>query len=238
MPADIAAWVRVRSALLTERLARTTVRERVLLGGLVLGALAYAPIAALDWRTAQEEAYVDALTERSAARLERAAARRVSAAAADVTAVEDMKDWGFDATNPAVAGVLIERRIKQAADTAELTRLKITVDSGIEDEGSTTWLGAEVEADLVWRGVFRFLDILSSWPEGFRVTRFNYEVRPVPPGMEGIAGQLSPGTVRIGLAFPVTVETRDEEAPAVSAAQSQPARAAATNGMFDTGPQR
>ena len=56
------------------------------MGGLVLGALAYAPIAAMDYRTTNEDAYVDALTERAAARLENRAARRISAAAADADA--------------------------------------------------------------------------------------------------------------------------------------------------------
>ena len=43
--------------------------RRALLAVLVLGTLVYAPIAASDWRAAQETRYVDAMSERSSARL-------------------------------------------------------------------------------------------------------------------------------------------------------------------------
>lgn len=227
----------MRAQAASSRLARTTNREKLLLGGLVLGALAYGPIAALDYRTAHEDAYVDAVTERAAAQLENRAARRISAAAADTDAIRDMRGWGFRATNTAVAQVLIERRLLEAASDAELPRLKMTVDPDIETRGPTRWMSAQVEADLVWRGVFAFMDSLSGWPEGFQVTSFGYEVRAIPPGMEG-TGLMSPGTVRIGLAFPVEVEEEVEPAGATGRNQSQPVRGAVTNGMFDTVPAR
>lgn len=237
LAAEFLASVRMRARMASSRIARATTREKLLMGGLVLGALAYAPIAAMDYRTAHEDAYVDALTERAAARLENRAARRISAAAADADAIRDMRGWGFEATNTAVAQVMIERRLLQAATDADLARLKMTVDPDIESRGPTRWMTAQVEADLVWRGVFAFLDALSGWPEGFQVTRFSYEVRAIPPGMEG-TGLMSPGTVRIGLAFPVEVEEVVEAPGATNAAQSQPARAPATNGMFDVEPAR
>src|SRR5690606_6554389 len=67
--ADMVASTRASIETLKDRLRRTTLRERVLLGGLVLGAALYAPVAALDWRTTQADRYIDALTEQSAARL-------------------------------------------------------------------------------------------------------------------------------------------------------------------------
>lgn len=237
LAAELLASVRMRARMVSSRLARATMREKLLLGGLVLGALAYAPIAAMDYRTANEDAYVDALTERAAARLENRAARRTSAMAADADAIRDMRGWGFRATNTAVAQVIIERRLLQAATDADLARLKMTVDPDIETRGPTRWMTAQVEADLVWRGVFAFLDNLSGWPEGFQVTRFSYEVRPIPPGMEGL-GLMSPGTVRIGLAFPVEVEEEVEASGATNGGQSQPPRAPVTNGMFDVEPPR
>lgn len=235
--AEFLASVRMRARLASSRLARATTREKLLLGGLVLGALAYAPIAAIEYRTANEDAYVDAVTERAAARLESRAARRISAAAADTDAIRDMRGWGFEATNTAVAQVMIERRLLQAATDANLARLKMTVDPDIETRGPTRWMTAQIEADLVWRGVFAFLDALSGWPEGFQVTRFSYEVRPIPPGMEG-TGLVSPGTVRIGLAFPVEVEEVIDASDATNGGQSQPTRAPVSNGMFDVEPPR
>jgi hypothetical protein len=232
------ASVRTRARMVSSRLERATSREKLLLGGLVLGALAYGPIAAMDYRTAQEEAYVDAVTERASAQLESRAARRISAAAADTNAIRDMRGWGFQATNSAVAQVLIERRLLEAATDANLARLKMTVDPAIETRGPTRWMSARVEADLVWRGVFAFMDNLAAWPEGFQVTSFGYEVRPIPPGLEGMDIQLSPGTVRIGLAFPVEVEEEVEASSAQSAGQPQVTREPVSNGMFDTGPAR
>lgn len=233
--AEFLATVRVRVRTVEERLARATPREKLLLGGLVLGALSYAVIAAVDFRTTREQAYLDAVTERAAARLEAQSARRISGAAANADAIRDMQGWGFKATNTAVAQVLIERRLLEAATDARLARLKMTVDPEMESRGPTRWMTAQVEADLIWRGVFAFLDTLSGWPEGFQVTRFGYEVRPVPPGMESL-GLMSPGTVRIGLAFPVEVEEEIEDPSAGNAALSQRRRAPAGGGMFDAEP--
>ena len=221
----------MRAQAASSRLARATSREKLLLGGLVLGALSYGPIAALDYRTNQEEAYVDAVTERAAAELESRAARRITAAAADIDAIRDMRGWGFQATNTSVAQVLIERRLLEAATDAGLTRLKMTVDPDIETHGPTRWMSAQVEADLIWRGVFAFMDKLAAWPEGFQVISFGYEVRAVPPGMVGMGG-MSPGTVRIGLAFPVEVENEVE--PTGATGRTQPTGTPATGGMFDT----
>ena len=195
------AWAQALSA----RLGRATGRERLLLGGLVLAALSYAPVAALEWRTAQEDRYIEALTERSAARLSHNAARRVAAAAADDAAVRDMRTWGFEAGNLAVAQVRIEQRLVAAAAGAGLPNARITLEEEVEVLGLTNWLGAEVQADLVWRGVFGLLDGLTGWPEGFRVTSFRYEVRPIPPGLEFLQVRPAAGTVRIGLAFPVAI---------------------------------
>ncbi|WP_287104583.1 hypothetical protein, partial [Brevundimonas sp.] len=106
---DIIAGLRVsartHTRALLARLQRTTPRERVLLAVMVLAALIYAPISAADWRVRQEDRYVEALTSRASARLAASAARRVQAAAADETALEDMKTWGFEAANVAIAQV-------------------------------------------------------------------------------------------------------------------------------------
>lgn len=194
------AWTQALRA----RLKRTTPRERLLLGGLVLGVLIYSPLALYEWRDAQAERYSDALSERAAARLSRDAARRV-AAAVDDRALEDMRQWGFRASNVAVAGVLIERRVLDAARDAGLPNARLTVEDELNTEGPIPWLETELQADLVWRGVFGTLDALTAWPEGFRVTRFRYEMRPVQPGAVSFPGGPPAGTVRIGLAFPVEV---------------------------------
>jgi len=76
--ADMVASTQSSINGLKDRLRRTTLRERVLLGGLVLGAAVYAPVAALEWRTTQADRYIDALTDQSTARLSAAAARRVA----------------------------------------------------------------------------------------------------------------------------------------------------------------
>jgi hypothetical protein len=209
--AGLRASARTQTRALIGRLQRTTPRERVLLGVMVLGALVYAPIAAADWRVRQEDRYIDALSARTSARLAATSARRVEAAAADDQAVEDMKTWGFEASNVAVAQVRIEQQLARAASDAGLTNPSITTDSEVEAIGPTQWLGAEVQADLLWNPTFAFIDRIAGWPEGFRVVGFDYEITPltqfqIQQQQQGGNGAPSPapgGKIRIQLAFPV-----------------------------------
>lgn len=202
------------------RLQRTTPRERVLLAVLVMGALVYAPIAASDWRTAQEDRYVDAVTEQASARLAVAAARRVEAAASDRAALEDMKTWGFEASNAQVAAVEIERRLVQAATRVNLPAFAVVADGEPEAIGPTRWMGVEVQADLRWNPTFDFLDAIAAWPEGFRVTRFAYDVGTLTPTQLMLGGAPVGGRVRLGLAFPVRLE--DLTAPDAPAPPFEP----------------
>lgn len=203
--ADMIASTRASIETLKERLRRTTTRERILLGGLVLGAAVYAPVAALDWRTAQADRYIDALTEQSTARLTANAARRIAAGAADRLALEDMNGWGFEASNPAVAQVLIEQRLLETATATGLPNPRITTNAKVEAIGPTQWIEAEVQSDLRWGPTFAFLDKLGEWPEGFRVTAFRYEVTPPNPMLAGAEAPPPSGKLRIGLAFPVRI---------------------------------
>lgn len=205
--ADMVASTRASIETLKDRLRRTTMRERVLLGGLVLGAAVYAPVAALEWRTTQADRYIDALTEQSTARLTANAARRIAAGAADRLALEDMNGWGFEASNTAVAQVLIEQRLLEAATATGLPNPRITTNAKVEAVGPTQWLEAEVQADLRWGPAFAFLDTLGEWPEGFRVTAFRYEITPPNPLLIGADAPPPSGKLRIGLAFPVRISS-------------------------------
>lgn len=210
--AGLRASARTHTRALFARLQRTTPRERILLAVMVLAALIYAPISAADWRVRQEDRYVEALTSRASARLAASAARRVQAAAADETALEDMKTWGFEATNVAIAQVRIEQRLAKAATDAAMTNFIITTDAEPETIETTQWLGAEIQADLRWTPTFAFLDRVAAWPEGFRVVGFDYEMNPaaaVQVQQAGAVGQGQPvpasGKLRLRLAFPVTL---------------------------------
>lgn len=203
--ADMVASTRSSIETLKDRLRATTMRERVLLGGLVLGAALYAPVAALEWRTVQADRYIDAVTQQSTARLTANAARRVADGAADRLALEDMNGWGFEASNPAVAQVVIEQRLLQAATATGLLNPRITTNAKVESIGPTQWLEAEIQTDLHWGPTFAFLDKLGEWPEGFRVTAFRYEVTPPNPLLIGPDAPPPSGKLRIGLAFPVRI---------------------------------
>lgn len=177
----------------------------MLLAVLALGVLIYMPVAALNWRAEREDRYIDALTERAAARMARAAAVRVQAAADDVSALEDMRDWGFDGANLPALRVRVEQRILTAAGEAGLENLRIVVDDELRAVGPTRWLDAEVQANLVWTPTFAFLDALAAWPEGFRVTGFNYALEQ----SRVIRGGDTPppaGRLRLDLAFPVRAD--------------------------------
>lgn len=189
------------------RMSRMTQRERVLVAGLCLAALLYAPVATLDWKTQQEDRYIAAMTERSAARLALASARRASADPTSDAIIEDMNGWGFEASNVSVAKVLIEQRLMASATTAGLNNIRITTDNEIVADGPLQWLGAEVQADLLWAGTFSLLDQMTGWPEGFQVVGFRYDTTPVGSGL-----QVAPGTVRIAFAFPVWVENAEPAA--------------------------
>lgn len=197
--------MRAQAIALSVRLRATTPRERVLLATLMLGALIYAPLAAVDWRAEQEERYVQALGDRSSALLAQSAARRIAAATENRTALDDMRTWGFTAANIPVAQVTIEQRLVQAAASAEMLNPRITVRDQIESIGPTQWLEAEVQAELRWTPTFAFLDDVSAWPEGFRVTRFQYEITPYTGLLAPEEAPPPTGRVTIGLAFPVTV---------------------------------
>jgi hypothetical protein len=201
--ADMIASARASIETLKERLRRTTLRERALLGALALGAAIYAPVAALEARTAQADVYIDALSEQSAARLTANAARRIADGAADRLALDDMNAWGFEASNPAVAQVLIEHRLLEAATAAELPNPRITTNAKLDAIGPTQWLEAELQADLRWGPAFAFLDTLGEWPEGFRVVSFRYELTPPRPMMADAEPPQTSGKLWIRLAFPV-----------------------------------
>lgn len=183
----------------------------MLLGVLVAGAFCYGPVAALQWRTAQEDRYIEAVTDQAEARRVRDAARRVNAAVGDRAAVADMREWGFEATNLAVAQVLIERRILKAAGEASIPQMSIALDSEVEEVGPTKWLAADIQIGLSWRALFALLDNLTTWPEGFRVEGFSYEYTPLPASQRdpnyGWGANAPPrtGTIRLRVAFPVRI---------------------------------
>lgn len=192
------AWAGLKA-----RLQRTTVRERVLLACLAMGMVIYAPVAALEYRTVQAEAYVNALSDQASARLTLNTARRIAAGAADQMALEDMKSWGFEASNAAVAQTLIEHRLVEATQAAGMTGSTITTSQNVEAIGPTQWMAVEVQADLRWTSTFAFLDHLGEWPEGFRVTSFRYQLTPSNPLLLDAAQTGPLGKVQIGLSFPV-----------------------------------
>ncbi len=177
-----------------------------MLGGLVLAALIYAPLAALEWRSAQQDRYVEAMTERAAAELAERSARRILQSASDQSAIEDMRTWGLAATNIAVAQVQLEQRLVETIERVGLTNANITTDPEVETIGGTQWLGAQVQADLRWTPTFAFLDALTGWPEGFRVTRFQYDQTRSPMPGQIPSPDMPTGRVTIGLAVPVILE--------------------------------
>ena len=213
MFAGIRASALRQTRALQVRLQRTTQRERILLAGLVLGALVYAPIAVLDWRQQQEDLYTNAVVERSAARLARSASERITANSPDTAEVEDMRSWGMASSNAAIAQVRVEQMLIEATTNAGLANVKITTDPDIEVIGPTQWLNAQVQADLKWAPTFAFLDALTGWSEGFRITQFQYEVTTTQAFMEANPTIAPAGRVQIGVAVPVTVPVEVEAAP-------------------------
>lgn len=198
---------------LKQRFERTTPRERILLAILIMGAALYAPVHALERLNLSSEAYVEALSDQSSARMAAQMARRVAASAADTAALEDMKTWAFQASNAPVAQVMIEQKLVATADRLALPNPRISTQSKVESEGPTNWMFAEVQMDLRWGPAFAFIDSLGTWPEGFRLTGFRYEVLP----FNGVLRPGDPiptesGTIRLNLAFPVVLDQMPEAA--------------------------
>ena len=202
--------VRTRTyvAALGVRFARTTPRERLLLGALIGGAILYAPVAALEARDNAETAYADALSARDTARRARVQAVNAANSAAHDLALRDMSDWGFEGSNLDIVRVRIEQSLTDAATDAAMTGVAVETNEAADATGPVTWVSAQVQGDLRWSPTFRLLDEVSSWPEGFRVTRFAYEKAP-PPAFEGAPPPLTPGRVTIGMDFPTRTATAD-----------------------------
>ncbi len=201
---------------LADRLRRTTPRERLLIGGLVAAGLIYGPLTVYEWRQGLQDAYMDALVARNTARLAQATALRLDARLADEAALDDMQGWTFKAGNLAIAQVQIEQRLVESATEAGLGNFKITTDPKVEDIAPTQWLGAEIQSDLRWSPTFAFLDDLAEWPEGFRVTRFKYDLNTLPlliPRQNAGAPLLS-GRIQLGVSFPVTLTDTESGGPA------------------------
>ena len=202
--------VRTRTyvALLSARFARTTPRERLLLGALVASAVLYAPVAALEARDNAAVAYADALSARDTARRARVQAVNATNRAAHDMALRDMRDWGFEGGNLDIVRVRIEQALSTAAADAGMTGVAIETNEAAAPTGPVTWVSAQVQGDLLWAPTFRLLDEIAGWPEGFRVTRFAFEKSP-PPAFEGAPPPMTPGRVTIGLDFPTRTATTD-----------------------------
>jgi hypothetical protein len=185
------------------RLRSTTLRERLLLGGLVLSALIYLPLLVFDWKTIQSNRYIEASEALSAAKIQQSSLLGISASASDLAIIEDMDSWGFKASNVSVAQVLVERRLLESANTAGLRNVIVSTSDEIEVVESTQWLRAEIQTDLLWTPTFGFLDELASWPEGFRIVQFSYQALAMPG--QQVRGPDQAGRVIIGIAVPVSL---------------------------------
>lgn len=192
--------LRARWAAVTGRFRQTTPRERLLLAALGVGLLVYAPVMALDARDQAESAYVEALTTREAAERDRQRALSARNTSAREMALQDMSRWGFEGVNAETLRVRLEQDVQAAASDAGMTSVSIVPTDATTQTGPIVWIPIQVQADLTWSPTLRFLDDVSTWPEGFRVTRFSFE-RPPPPAFEG-APPATAGRVRLELEFP------------------------------------
>lgn len=202
--------VRTRTyvAALGARFARTTPRERLLLGALVGGAILYAPVAALEARDNAETSYADALVARDTARRARVQAISATNRAAHDLALRDMADWGFEGGNLDIVRVRIEQALSAAATDVALTGVAIETNEAGVVTGPATWVSAQVQGDLLWGPTFHLLDEVAGWPEGVRITRFAFEKSP-PPAFEGAPPALTPGRVTLGMDFPTRTAAAD-----------------------------
>lgn len=181
----------------------------------MFAALAYAPIAALEWKSGQEDRYVEGISALETARADRATSVRLARDVRNDVVVQDMKSWALKGSNLAIVQVALEQQVVTSAEAAGLTNVRITTDSELELLDPVTWLGAEIQADLRWASIFAFFDEAAQWPEGFRVTRFAYELLQTPLiNPLGVAGGAAPaGRVTIKISVPVDVAKLEREKP-------------------------
>lgn len=186
------------------RLAATTPRERLLLGAMATAALLYAPLAAFEWRNMQEDKHLEAVASLTNAQMLARSLNKANASSLETAAFKDMRGWGFSADNTAIARVRIEQRLIEAATNSGLTNVEIAVGDKVDMTGPVQWLDAEVQSDLLWKGAFDFLDDLSSWPEGFRITAFRYE-QPPQQEFDLVNNIVRAGKLRMTVSFPVKI---------------------------------
>jgi hypothetical protein len=192
------------------RIRKTTPRERLLLAGLVVGAVLYGLMSAADFRNLEEDRFAEALADRVEAQLARSSAARAESNAPDQMALEDLRSWGVRAGNVSIAQVRIESQLLAAANAAELANTRITTDDDLTEIGPTLWLNAEIETDLNWTSTFAFLEEVGRFPSGFRVVDFGFDIEP-QRGLETSYEFRPPrGRIRMTLGFPVKIADMSE----------------------------
>jgi hypothetical protein len=145
-----------------------TQRERILVIGLALIALALAPMSA--WELAQRGRET---TEQSRLELVDQTLRQHSVSRATLleaqNTVAQTRGWGWKAKSPSVGLVLVEQQINSLAMRAGLTSIDIATNKRLTQLGALKFVRLQVNADFDWITLTQFLSLLGKTDKAIMV---------------------------------------------------------------------
>lgn len=157
------------------RWSRATSRERLLLAGLGLAALAYLPFAAQGWAQVRATQATD-----NAARLQALTAAddgtRLRGVEARVTGLEArVRAWSPTAPSFPVARVLVEQEVALAAAGAGMTSLDVHAAETPDQIGPARFVRVELGSSFTWSSLAVLMRRLAAVRPGYVVDRASAE---------------------------------------------------------------
>jgi len=149
---------------------RLSVREQVLVGGLVLVALIMAPLKAYDWSQDQLTALINDKTTLASLQAQdngaqvRRMARQLSARQSEI------KTWAWTSQSFAVARVVLESKLVAAAIQAGLVNPEVKSSPQPDVVSGINFIRVELTGAFTWTAFRIFMDSLTGLGKGFVVS--------------------------------------------------------------------
>lgn len=154
------------TAKAAETMARMSANERRLLGGLLLVALAAAPIKAASWR--QEAAARNETVQAELDRVRQATGRASGGIGAELTQQRaEVRDWSWQAESVEVGKVLVQDRISDMAEGAGLTDVDVKLADKTEAVGELQLVPMTLTASFSWAGLSGLVTAMDAAGKGF-----------------------------------------------------------------------
>jgi hypothetical protein len=154
------------NAKVAETMARMSANERRLVGGLVLVALAAAPIKAASWR--QEAAARNETVQAELDRVKQATGRASGGVGSELAQQRtEVRNWSWQAESVEVGKVLVQDRVSGMAEGAGLTDVDVKLGDKTEAVGEIQLVPMTLTANFSWAGLSGFVTAMDAAGKGF-----------------------------------------------------------------------